>query len=75
LDNAIEFQTIQYTGTPAVGDQLYADVDGLLKVAVNAAGTVVTAAKAIIATVTRGVHAYQGKNYIQVVPDKSKRLS
>ena len=75
LDNAIEFETIQYSGTPAVGDQLYADTDGLLKVAVNNAGTLVTASKVIVATVTRGVHSYQGSSYIQVVPDKSKRLS
>jgi hypothetical protein len=75
LDNAIEFETVQYAGTPAIGDQLYADTDGLLKVAVNAAGTLVTASKVIVATVTRGVHSYQNSSYIQVVPDKSKRLS
>ena len=75
FDNAIEFETIQYAGTPAVGDQLYADTDGKLKVAVNNAGTLVTASKVIVATVTRGVHSYQGNSYIQVVPDKSKRLS
>lgn len=75
LDNAIEFETVQYAGTPAIGDQLYADTDGLLKVAVNAAGSLVAASKAIVAVVTRGVHKYQNSNYIQVVPDKSKRLS
>lgn len=75
LDNAIEFQTVQYAGTPAVGDQLYADTDGKLKVAITAAGSTSVASKPIVAVVTRGVHPYQGQSYIQVVPDKSKRSS
>ncbi len=73
--NAIEYQTVQYAGAPAVGDQLYADTDGALKVAINEAGVMVTASKVVVAVVTKGVHKYQDGSYIQVIPDNSKRLS
>lgn len=75
LSNALEFQTVQYAGNPAIGDQLYADTDGKLKVAITAAGVTSVASKVIVATVTKGVHQYQTSNYIQVVPDTSKRIS
>lgn len=73
--NALEYQTVQYAGTPAIGDQLYADTDGKLKVAVTAADVLVAASKPIVAIVTKGVHAYQHSSYITVVPDNSKRTS
>ena len=78
--NPIEYQTVQYAGTPAVGDELYADTDGEVKVAVTKAqaearsGTT-AASQVIVAVVTKGVHAYQHASYIQVVPDNSRRLS
>jgi hypothetical protein len=83
--NPIEFETAQYgttcptgstnCGTPAAGDQLFADVDGLLYVAITAGGVTKKASQAIVAQVTQGVHAYQGTNMISVVPDNSKRSS
>lgn len=78
--NPLEYQTAQYGGsqTPALNDQLYADTDGKLKVAVDAAGNLVAASKAIVAICTRGVHAGTGQgpvNLIDVRPDTSKRLS
>ena len=75
FSNALEVQTIQYSGTPAAGDQLYADTDGLLKVAITAAGSVSVGSKPIVAVCTKGVTAYQHSNYITFVPDTSKRLS
>lgn len=75
FSNALEIQTIQYSGTPAIGDQLYADTDGLLKVAINAAGSTIQASKPIVGVVTKGVTAYQKSNYITFVPDVSKRSS
>jgi hypothetical protein len=75
FENPIEFWTTQYSGTPAPGDQLYADTDGLLKVAINAANSTITASKPIVAVVTQGPKLYQGTSHITVIPDTSKRSS
>ena len=80
FNNAIEFETVQYGGadvgstsatpTPAVGDQLYADTDGKLKVGKNLAGTATAGVtgKPLVAVVTQAPHGFQGSNYISVVP-------
>lgn len=66
LTNPIEFQTTQYVGTPAFGNELSVNVDGKFKVAV--------ATEVIVAIVTKAPHAYQDSTYIQVIPDNSKRI-
>jgi len=65
--NAIEYQTVQFVGTPLVGSELSAGTNGKLKVA--ATGEV------IVAIVTKALHSYQDMSYIQVIPDNSKRLA
>jgi hypothetical protein len=75
-DNPIEYTTTRYSGTPAFGDSLYADVDGILKVAVQADGTVVTASKIIVAQVTKAPAAQpNGVTAVQIIPDNSRRTS
>lgn len=73
-NNAIEYETAQYAGTPVFGDSLYADTDGVLKIC---AGSASVSGKVIIATVTKGVHAAPGSgvNMVTVVPDNSKRVT
>lgn len=77
--NQIEVETSGYGGTPAYGDQLYADVDGKLKVAITAAGAVSVAAKVIVAICTKGVHKMSAgagnADVITFIPDNSKRTS
>lgn len=73
--NALEFETSQFSGTPAFGDQLYADVDGLLKICVGSASV---SNKVIVAIVTKVSHVKPGTGavaMITVLPDNSKRLS
>ena len=78
FNSQFEVQTSQYAGTPAVGDQLYADTDGKLKVAITEAGATSQAGKVIVGVVTRGVHAGTGDgpvSYIAFVPDRGGRTS
>lgn len=76
FDNPIEFTTTRYSGTPAFGDSLYADTDGILKVAVLADGTLVAASKVIVAQCTKAAGAQpNGTTAIQVLPDNSRRTS
>lgn len=78
LDNPIEFETSQYSGTPTFGQGLYAHTDGKLYPAVEADGSFITgaASKPIVAYVTQGVHSSPGgTSMITVVPDRSRRLS
>ena len=75
-DNPIEYTTTRYSGTPAFGDSLYADTDGLLKVAVQADGTLIAASKVIVAQVTKAPTAQpNGVTAVQIIPDNSRRLS
>lgn len=75
-NNQIEYQTIQFDGTPAVGDRLYADTDGKLKVAVKASDdSIVANSKVIVALCTGAPATYQGLSYITVVPDNSKDVT
>lgn len=68
FQNPLEVETTQYSGNPAVGDLLYAHTDGLLKIAVNAAGTLVTASKVVLCVVTKaGFYIGQSK-FIRVSP-------
>ncbi len=77
FDNPIEFSTSRYhSDTPAFGDSLYADTDGILKVAERADGTLVTASKVIVANVTKAATAGpNGVTMITVIPDLSRRTS
>lgn len=68
FQNPLEIETIQYAGTPAVGDKLYADSDGLLKVAEQEDGTEVAYEKAVIAVVVKPAYYVGQHNYIRVVP-------
>ena len=76
LDNPIEFSTSRFSGSPVFGDQMYADTDGILKIAANADGTMVAASKVIVAIVTKvATNSPGGVSMITVVPDNSRRLS
>ena len=68
FQNPLEIETIQYSGTPALGDRLYADTDGLLKVAVLANGTLVAASKVVVAVMTKDTYNVGTHEYIRVVP-------
>lgn len=80
LINQIEVETAQFLGTPAKGDQLYADLaTGKLAVAITAGGVVSSAGKIIIAVCTAASHKMaSGPNNVSVItfiPDHSKRTS
>jgi hypothetical protein len=66
-------------GTPAYGDQLFADTDGKLKVAMTAAGVKKAAAKLIVAICTKDAHQMSAgamnASMISFVPDISKRIT
>jgi hypothetical protein len=68
FQNPLEIETIQFTGTPAVGERLYADTDGKLKVGAGATGTTVQAGKVIVAVVTKPLYYVGQAGYIRVVP-------
>lgn len=68
FQNPLEIETIQYDGAPSVGDKLYADVDGLLKVAEQEDGTVLALSKIVVAVVTKPLYYVGQHNYIRVVP-------
>lgn len=68
FQNPLEIETIQYDGTPAVGDKLYADTDGLLKVAEQEDGTVLENSKVVVAVVTKPLYYVGQHGYIRVVP-------
>lgn len=66
FSNPIEFQTVQFTGTPAIGTDLSSGTDGKLKAAVT--GDV------IIAQVSGTAAPYQGQSMLTVIPDNSRRV-
>lgn len=73
--NALLLQTNAFSGTPAFGDSLYADVDGLLKVC---AGSAAVPGKVIVALVHKVQHQSalnKGIQFITIVPDMSKRVT
>lgn len=55
-------------GTPAVGDQLFADTDGKYYVGKTAAGASKLNSQILIAVVTEAPHTKQGISYITVRP-------
>jgi hypothetical protein len=68
FQNPLEIETIQYTGSPAIGDQLFAHTDGKLGIAVTKAGLLVAASKVVIAVVTKPLYYVGQHGYIRVVP-------
>jgi len=77
FSNPIQFETSQFTGTPAVGDVLTVDANGLLKV--GATGDLIVAVcTAASHKMAAGVPGSAGStsslSVITVVPDMSKRL-
>jgi len=89
LLNQIEFTTAWYGGndvgssdatpTPGVGDQLYADIDGRLKVGKTAGGSVTAgvSGKIVVGIVKVAPHAgtgFQPATLITVLPDNTKRV-
>ena len=66
-------------GTPAYGDQLFADTDGKLKVAMTAAGVKKASSKLVVAICTKGAHQMSAgamnASMISFVPDNSKRIT
>lgn len=68
FQNPLEVETIQHSGTIAQGDLLYADTDGLLKVAVDSAGATQEAGKVVLCVVTKAAYYVGEHNYIRVAP-------
>lgn len=62
FQNPLEIETIQYGGTPSVGDLLYADTDGLLKIDPGASGNI------ILAVCIKAPYYVGEHNYIRVAP-------
>jgi hypothetical protein len=60
LSNPLEVQTVQFTGSPAVGDELTAAASGKLATAI--------ATNVVVGICTKASHTYQGKTYITFVP-------
>lgn len=68
FQNPLEIETTQFAGTPAVGQHLYADTDGKLKVGADAAGEMVVASKVIIAVCIKAATVIGNSTYITVIP-------
>lgn len=75
FQNPLEIETIQFVGTPAIGDRLYANSDGKLAVAEQANGTVVANEEVVLAVVTKAAYNVGACEYIRVVPITSKYLT
>lgn len=78
FSNPIEFETSQFTGTPAVGDVLTVDANGQLKTA--AAGDLIVAictkaSHKIAAGVPGAAASTSSQTAITVIPDMSKRTA
>lgn len=64
----VDIATYDTVTTPAVGDTLYADTDGVLKVATQEDGTLIAASKVQIATVVKGPFSIGTVTFIRIAP-------